>query len=66
VLLQSLGFTSPKDAGLAIARLQENTQLAITELGPQVVLGHEVSMDLVLASIDSLVSEIAERAKSKG
>ena len=66
VLLQSLGFTLPKDAGLAIARLKQNTQLAITELGPQLVLGLEASMDLVMASMDSLVTDIAERAKLKG
>ena len=66
VLLQSLGFTSPKDAGLAIGRLQQNTQTAITELGAQVVLGQGVDMATLLASIEALVSEMTEKAKSKG
>jgi tryptophanyl-tRNA synthetase len=66
VLLQSLGFTSPKDAGLAIGQLQQHTQTAITELGAQVVLGQGVDMATLLASIEALVSEMTEKAKSKG
>ena len=66
VLLQSTGFTSPKDAGTAIARLQQNTQLAISELGAQLVVGEDASMDLVLAAIESLVAENAEKAQAKG
>ena len=66
VLLQSTGFTSPKDAGTAIARLQQNTQLAISELGAQLVVGEDASMDLVVAAIESLVAENAEKAQAKG
>jgi tryptophanyl-tRNA synthetase len=66
VLLQSTGFTSPKDAGTAIARLQQNTQIALSELGAQLVLAEDVSMDLVLAAIESLVAENAEKAQAKG
>ena len=66
VLLQSTGFTSPKDAGTAIARLQQNTQLALSELGAKLVLAEDVSMDLVLAAIESLVAENAEKAQAKG
>jgi tryptophanyl-tRNA synthetase len=66
VLLQSTGFTSPKDAGAAIARLQQNTQIAISELDSQLALGQDVSMDLVLAAIERLVADIAEKAQAKG
>ena len=66
VLLQSLGFTSPKDAGLAIGHLQQNTVNAMTELGAQVVLGQNVSMAIMLESMDALIAETAEKSKSKG
>jgi len=66
VLLQSTGFTSPKDAGAAIARLQQNTQIAISELDSQLAFGQDVSMDLVLAAIERLVADIAEKAQAKG
>jgi tryptophanyl-tRNA synthetase len=66
VLLQSSGFTSPKDAGLAISHLQQSPKLAMNELGSQIDFGEGVGLDSVLAALDRLVAEIADKAKSKG
>jgi hypothetical protein len=46
--------------------LQQNTQLALSELGAQLVVAENVSMDLVLAAIESLIAENAEKAQAKG
>jgi tryptophanyl-tRNA synthetase len=65
VLLQSLGFTSPKDAGLAIGQLQQDGAKAMAELGSQVILGEGVSATELSDSLASLRTELAEKAKSK-
>jgi hypothetical protein len=46
--------------------LQQNTQIAISELDSQLAFGQDVSMDLVLAAIERLVADIAEKAQAKG
>jgi tryptophanyl-tRNA synthetase len=63
VLLQSLGFLSPKDVGLAIAQLQE--QAALTALGQAYQLGPDIIETEVLQALGLLQSELAEKAKSK-
>ena len=65
VLLQSLGFNSPKDAGLAIAQLQQVDAQPITDLGPQIGLGEGVKLAEVAAALDALRAELAEKAKTK-
>ena len=65
VLLQSLGFTSPKEAGLAICQLQQNDAKAQVELGAQVTLGEGVTADEVRSALNALRVELAEKAKSK-
>jgi tryptophanyl-tRNA synthetase len=65
VLLQSLGFTSPKEAGLAIGQLQQNDAKAQVELGAQVTLGEGVTADEVRSALNALRVELAEKAKSK-
>ena len=65
VLLQSLGFSSPKDAGQAIAQLQQNDAQALAALGAQVALGDGVSSSEVAQSLDTLRAELAEKAKAK-
>jgi tryptophanyl-tRNA synthetase len=66
VLLQSLGFSSPKDAGLAIAQLQQVDAKAITDLGTQIGLGEGVKLAEVAAALEALRTELAEKAKAKG
>ena len=66
VLLQSLGFSSPKDAGLAIAQLQHNEVKEMADLGSQIVLGEGVSLADVAKDLDALRAEMAEKAKAKG
>jgi tryptophanyl-tRNA synthetase len=66
VLLQSLGFNSPKDAGLAIAQLQQFDAKAITDLGTQIGLGEGVKLAEVAAALEALRTELAEKAKAKG
>jgi tryptophanyl-tRNA synthetase len=66
VLLQSLGFNSPKDAGLAIAQLQQVDAKAITDLGTQIGLGEGVKLAEVTAALEALRTELAEKAKAKG
>jgi tryptophanyl-tRNA synthetase len=66
VLLQSLGFNSPKDAGLAIAQLQQVDAKAITDLGTQIGLGEGVKLAEVAAALEALRTELAEKAKAKG
>ena len=64
-LLQSLGFASPKEAGLAIGQLQQNDVQALAELSQQVTLGEGVTTEEVTAALQSLKAELAEKAKSK-
>ncbi len=66
VLLQSLGFSSPKDAGLAIAQLQQDNAKAMPELGSQIGLGEGVKLTEVAAALDALRAELAEKTKAKG
>jgi tryptophanyl-tRNA synthetase len=66
VLLQSLGFNSPKDAGLAIAQLQQVDAKAMTDLGTQIGLGEGVKLAEVAAALEALRTELAEKAKAKG
>ena len=66
VLLQSLGFASPKDAGMAIGQLQQNEATALADLGQQVALGEGVSATEVIESLAELKAELAEKATSKG
>jgi tryptophanyl-tRNA synthetase len=65
VLLQSLGFASPKEAGLAIGKLQQNDAKALTELGAQITLPEGVTVSEVNSALDALRAELAEKAKSK-
>ena len=65
VLLQSLGFSSPKDAGMAIAQLQQDDAKAMAALGTQVGLGDGVSAHDVAGSLATLRAEMAEKAKNK-
>jgi tryptophanyl-tRNA synthetase len=63
VLLQSLGFASPKDAGLAIAQLQE--QAALMSMGQTYQLGPDVLATEVVQALELLQYEMTEKAKSK-
>jgi tryptophanyl-tRNA synthetase len=65
VLLQSLGFASPKEAGLAIGQLQQNDAQALAELSKQVAYGEGVTATEVTAALQALKAELAEKAKSK-
>ena len=65
VLLQSLGFASPKDAGMAIAQLQQDDAKALAALGAQVSLGEGVSAEVVAEALATLRAELAEKAKAK-
>jgi tryptophanyl-tRNA synthetase len=65
VLLQSLGFSSPKDAGLAIAQLQQDDAQALVALGAQVALGDGVSSSELAQSLATFRAELAEKAKAK-
>jgi tryptophanyl-tRNA synthetase len=65
VLLQSLSFGSPKDAGMAIAQLQQDDAKALAALGAQVTFGEGVSAALVGQALATLRAELAEKAKAK-
>jgi tryptophanyl-tRNA synthetase len=65
VLLQSLGFASPKDAGLIIGQLQQNDANALTALGGQIGLGEGFTEAEVSAALAALKAELAEKTKSK-
>jgi tryptophanyl-tRNA synthetase len=65
VLLQSLGFASPKDVGMAIGQLQKNDATALADWGQQVALGEGVSTSEVIQSLAELKAELAEKATSK-
>ena len=66
VLLQSSGFASPKDAGLAIGQLQQNPDTALANLSQQVALGDGVSDSDLSTALAALQAELLEKAKSKG
>jgi tryptophanyl-tRNA synthetase len=66
VLLQSLGFNSPKDAGFAIAQLQQVDVKAMSDLGTQIGLGEDVQLAEVTTALEALRTELAEKAKAKG
>jgi len=66
VLLQSLGFASPKDAGLAIGQLQQDPETALAQLSQQIVLGDGVTTAELSKSLAALHAELLEKAKSKG
>ena len=66
VLIQSAGFNSPKDAGLAIAQLQQFDGKAKTDLGSPIGLVEGVKLADVAAALEALRTELAEKAKSKG
>jgi tryptophanyl-tRNA synthetase len=65
VLLQSLGFASPKDVGMAIGQLQKNDGTALADWGQQVALGEGVSASEVIQTLAELKAELAEKATSK-
>ena len=65
VLLQSLGFASPKEAGLIIGQLQQNDANALTALGGQISLGEGFTEAEVSAALAALKAELAEKNKSK-
>jgi tryptophanyl-tRNA synthetase len=65
VLLQSLGFASPKEAGLIIGQLQQNDANALTALGGQISLGEGFTEAEVSAALAALKAELAEKIKSK-
>ena len=66
VLLQSSGFASPKDAGLAIGQLQQNPDTALANLSQQVALADGVSDSDLSTALAALQAELLEKAKSKG
>jgi tryptophanyl-tRNA synthetase len=66
VLLQSSGFASPKDAGLAIGQLQQNPDTALANLSQQVAWGDGVSDSDLSTALAALQAELLEKAKSKG
>jgi len=66
VLLQSSGFASPKDAGLAIGQLQQNPDTALANLSQHVACGDGVSDSDLSTALAALQAELLEKAKSKG
>ncbi len=59
VLLQSAGFTSPKDAGAVIARLQAEGVAAIATLTAQLQLAPGAAMDDARSAIEQLAAAAA-------
>ena len=59
VLLQSAGFTSPKDAGAVIARLQSDGAAAIDTLAAQVQLAAGVAKGDVGTAMEQLAAAAA-------
>lgn len=57
LLLESRGFESPKDAGLAIGRLQKDGALALRELAEQLILADGVVGADVEAALQLLAAE---------
>jgi tryptophanyl-tRNA synthetase len=65
VLLQSLGFASPKEAGLIIGQLQQNDAEILSALGDKLTVGEGFTEAEVSAALAALQAEIAEKTKSK-
>ena len=65
VLLQSLGFASPKEAGLIIGQLQQNDAEVLLALGDKLTVGEGFTEAEVSAALAALQAEIAEKTKSK-
>ena len=58
LLLQSLGFASPKEAGVAIAQIKQDGLAALHALRGQLAEGH-ANPDALQAALDSMASEQA-------
>ena len=58
LLLQSLGFASPKEAGVAIAQIKQDGLAALDALRGQLAEGH-ANPDALQAALDSMASEQA-------
>ncbi len=56
LLLQSLGFASPKEAGVAIAHIKQDGLAALDALGGQLSESH-ASLEALQAALDSMASE---------
>ena len=65
VLLQSLGFASPKEAGLIIGQLQQNDAQVLSALSDKLTVGEGFTEAEVSAALATLQAEIAEKTKSK-
>ena len=65
VLLQSLGFASPKEAGLIIGQLQQNDAQVLLALSDKLTVGEGFTEAEVSAALAALQAEIAEKTKSK-
>jgi tryptophanyl-tRNA synthetase len=65
VLLQSLGFASPKEAGLIIGQLQQNDAQVLSVLSDKLTVGEGFTEAEVSAALAALQAEIAEKTKSK-
>ena len=58
LLLQSLGFASPKEAGVAVAQIKQGGPAALDALRGQLAKGH-ASPDALQAALDGMASEQA-------
>ena len=65
VLLQSLGFASPKEAGLIIGQLQQNDAQVLSALSDKLTVGEGLTEAEVSAALAALQAEIEEKTKSK-
>ena len=54
LLLQSLGFAAPKEAGQSIAQLQREGATALTALKPRLLMLEDISDNQVLQALDQL------------
>ena len=61
LLLQSTGLDAPQDAGLAIARLQQDGAAALVEDAALVTRGDGVGEDEVLSALQALAESVATR-----
>jgi len=59
LLLQSLGFASPKDAGAAIGRLQKEGAVAWQAMGDQLAMVEDVDSGDVAEALQQLVAASA-------
>ena len=64
LLLQSAGFEAPKDAGQAIAQLQEHGMAALSGQRVAILLGDDVSPDAVESALAALREAKAQAKKS--